>query len=463
MKGELEPFFNADSVAVVGASRTTGPRSFNAVENMIEFGYDGDIYPVNPKADEILGRKAYGDIREIEEDVEHALVIVPRKIVPNVLEGCVEKGVPAVTIATQGFSEVGGKGKELQNQLLEIIEGTDTRIVGPNTLGTHNNVDNFTTSFIPFAQRDYEPIGMVSQTGLWCASVPGLKYAKILDIGNACDVDHVDVLRYYKEDPDVEQIFLHMEGLHPGRGQEFIEVARETIEEGKSVIVFKAGESEAGAEYAASHTGSLAGEDKVFDGAIKQAGAVRVKDYTDGEIASKALLELPEMDGSAIGMITHHGASGTMAIDACAEYGLEMADVSDETIDAVQQMSPDWLEIGNPLDIWPALMGDPEKAHRESLKATLEDENVDGVLLSIHIADPTTWDLGVYGHIGALEDLVPKYDKPVIVVPVGTEQGETWEKIEKIDNAAVFDDIRSAMRAFSVISEPQWKGKKEGI
>lgn len=459
-KEELDPFFDADSVAVVGASRSTGPASFNAVENMLEFGYEGEIYPVNPKADEILGRKAYDDIRDIEGDVDHVLIIVPRQIVSNVLEGCVEKGVPAVTIATQGFAEVGGKGKELQDELVEIIEGTDTRVVGPNTLGTHNYVDNFTTSFIPFEERDYAPIGMVSQTGLWCASVPDLAYGKELDIGNACDVDHVDALRYYKQDADIEQIFIHMEGLDPGRGRELMDVAEKTIEEeGKSVIVFKAGSSEAGADYAVSHTGSMAGEDRVFDGAFEQTGIVRVKDYTDGEIASQALLNLPQMDGNRIAMLTHHGASGTMAIDACSEYGVEMAEISDETRETVQDMSPDWLEIGNPIDIWPALMGGPEKTHRESLKATLEDDNVDGVLLSIHIADPTTWDLGVYGHLDALEEFAPKHDKPIIVVPVGTEQGGTREKIEEIENTAVFDDIRSAMRAFSVLSNFSEKAK----
>ncbi|KXA93783.1 hypothetical protein AKJ66_01020 [candidate division MSBL1 archaeon SCGC-AAA259E22] len=460
IKEELDPFFDADSVAVVGASRTTGPAAFNAVENMIEFGYDGDIYPVNPKADEILGRKAYDDIGEIEEKVEHALIIIPRKIVPNTVEGCVENGIPAVTIATQGFAEVGGEGKELQEKLVEIVEGTDTRIVGPNTLGTHNLVDNFTMSFIPFKQRDYKPIGMVSQTGLWSASVSGLPYAKELDIGNACDVDHVDALRYYKQDSDVEQIFMHMEGLDPSRGRELLNVAKETIEEeGKSVIILKSGWSEAGSEHAASHVGALAGESKIFDGAFKQSGIVRVKNSRGGEIASKALLELPGMSGNRIGMITHHGASGTLAIDWCEEHDLELPELSNETIKTLEEISPDWLGIGNPLDIWPALMGGPEKTHRAIIEAVLEDENADGILLSLHIADPTTWDLGVYGHIDALKDLVPQYDKPVIVYPVGTEQGETRKELAKIENVSVADSIEDAMRSFHILYR-SGKGEK---
>ncbi|KXB01975.1 hypothetical protein AKJ44_01710 [candidate division MSBL1 archaeon SCGC-AAA261F17] len=450
---QLEPFFDAKSVAVVGASRSTGPGSFNVVENMIEFGYEGDIYPVNPKADKILDLKAYDDVREIEGPVEHAVMMVPRKIVPMILEGCVEKKIPAVTIASQGFAELGGEGKELQDKLLEIIDGTNTRIVGPNTLGTHNYVDKFTTSFIPFKERSYEPIGVVSQTGMWAASVPRLRYAKILDIGNASDVDHVDVLKYYKDDPDIKQVFLHIEGLHPSRGKELIATAREAIEEGMSIIAFKAGGSKTGAEYAKSHTGALAGEDRVFRGALKQAGIVSVNDYTQAEIASKALLKLPKMEGREIGMLTHHGATGTMAIDAFEQFGLEMAELSDETLKPIREMSPDWLEIGNPVDIWPALMGGPERAHKVALKALLEDENVKGILLSIHIADPTSWNLGVYGHIDACRELAPKYSKPVAVVPVGTDQGETRNELEKIENVAVFDNIRAAARALSILSK----------
>lgn len=454
IKEEIGPFLDPDTVAVIGASRSTGPGSFNAVENMIDFGYDGEIVPVNPKADEVLGRKAFSDIREVDQKVDHAMIIIPRQFVPDAVEGCGEQGIEAVTIASQGFADVGGEGSELQDTIGEIAEEYGIRIVGPNTLGIHNPMDGFTTSFIPFEPWDYDRIGLASQSGLWCAGFPDLKYGKIIDVGNACDVDQVDAVRYFGQDDDIDQIFLHIEGLRPGRGDDLIGAAEETVEgTGKPVIALKSAESDVGRKAVESHTGSLAGEDEVYDGAFKQGRIVRVRDYSEAQIVSKAFRELPPMDDKGVAMVTHHGASGVMALDAIREFGLELADLSEETTAPIQGMSPGWMEIDNPMDIWPALMGDPHGAHEKSLKAVLEDENAAGVLLSIHVADLTTWDLGIYGHIEAVQKYAPEYEKPVISVPVGVEMDETVERLEEVENSAVFPDIRAAARAFDVLSD----------
>jgi acetyltransferase len=451
IKEQLDSFFNPRSIAIIGATTRTGPGAFNVMKNMIRFGYRGEIYPVNPKYDEILGRRAYKDVKDIEDAVDLALIAIPRHIVPNTMKACVEKGVKAVIIVSQGFAEVGGEGKKFHDEIMEIAKQDGTRIVGPNTLGTHNFFDNFTSSFIPIKKRDYQPIGISCQTGLWFAGFPRLKYGKAIDVGGACDVDHVDALKYYSEDPDIKQIFIHMEGLRSDRGNDFLEAVKEAKGEGKDVIVMKVGETEAGRRAIVSHTGSLAVEDRVFDGALRQAGVSRVRDYTELQILSYALIKLPRMKGKRIAMLTHHGASGVMAVDAAGEFGLKLAEISEETKKDVQELSPPWLPIGNPVDIWPGLMGGPEKMHRTALKAVLEDENVDGVLISIHIADYSPWPLGTYGHIEAIRELTPQYNKPVIVVPVGTEQEGTRRSLEEIKNVAVFDDIRGAFRAFSVL------------
>jgi acyl-CoA synthetase (NDP forming) len=452
IKEQLDPFFNPKSVAIIGATPRAGPGKFNVIENMVWFGYKGKIYPVNPKYDEVLGLKAYKDVRDIEGDVDLAMIVVPRQVVPGVVRGCAEKGIKAAIIVSQGFGEVGGEGKKLQDEIIGIAKEAGMRIVGPNTLGTHNFFDNFTSSFIPIKKREYDPIGISCQTGLWFAGFPRLKYGKAIDVGGACDVDHVDSLRYYTEDPDIKQIFIHIEGLRPGRGKEFLEAIRKAKDEGKDVIVMKVGETEAGRRSVVSHTGSLAGEDKVFDGALKQAEAVRVRDYTEVQILSHALLKLPKMKGNRIAMLTHHGASGVMAVDAAEEFGLKMAEISEETRKVVQGLSPEWLPIGNPIDIWPGLMKDPRLMHVESLKAVLEDKNIDGVLLSLHIADYSPWDVGTYGHIEAIRELAPNYGKPVIVVPVGVEQDGTRRALEWVKNVAIFDDIRAAFRAFSALA-----------
>ncbi|MFB6352738.1 MAG: CoA-binding protein [Halobacteriales archaeon] len=445
---ELRPIFDPDAVAVIGARRASGPGSFNVVENLDEFGYDGDVYPVNPKADEVLGRTAYDDIRDVPEGVEHAVVFLPRHLVADVVRSCGEAGIPAVTIVSQGFADAGEEGAEMQAEVSAAADEYGINVVGPNTMGVHNFATNFTTAFAPIAQRDFDPIGVISQTGLFSMSFPDMPYATFIDLGNAAGLDHVDVLEYYAAHPDIEQVFMHIEGLQSGRGRELIEAAREAVEGGTSVLAIKTGRTDLGRSKAESHTGSLIGDDKVFDGAFEQARVHRVADYTEAQVTSRALLDLPPMAGTGIGMITHHGAAAIMALDAIEEFDMTLADIAPETAAAVQELSPDWLEIDNPIDLGPATVVDAPAAHEAAIEAALEDDAVDGLLASLHIADPSPWPLGVWGHIEAFEELAPQYDKPVVVVPVGTEQGETRARLADVENVLVLDDIRQAMRAF---------------
>jgi acetyltransferase len=462
IKEELEPFFNPKSVAIVGATIAKGVGVFNVVDNLISFGYKGEIYPVNPKYTEVLGKKAYKSIKDIPGPVDLVVIAVGRAIVPSIVKDCAEKGVKSVIIVTQGFAEADDEGKKLQDEFMKIAKEAGMRIVGPNTLGTHNFIDNFTCSFIPIKKREYDPIGVVCQTGLFFAGFPRFKYAKAIDVGGAVDVDHVDAIRYYTEDPNIKQIFVHIEGFgRPGRGKDFIEAVREAKRKGKDVIVFKVGETETGRKAVMSHTGTLAVEDKVFDGILQQVGAFRIRDYNELQLVSSALLRLPRMRGKRIAMLTHHGASGVMAKDAAEEFGLEWADLSEKTIKAVKELSPPWLPIGNPVDIWPGLMGGPIRMHKTALKAVLEDENVNGVLLSIHIADYSGWPaVGSYGHVDAIAELAPQYDKPVIVVPIGVEQEATRKALENVKNVLVCDTIRDAFKAFSVIAPPETRVPK---
>ena len=453
MYEQLQPVFDPDSVAVIGARRQAGPGSFNVVENLDEFGYEGTIYPVNPKADEVLGRTAYDHVGEIDEPIDHAIVFLPRHLVTDTLRACGECEIPAVTIVSQGFADAGEDGAAMQAELVEIADEYGIHVIGPNTMGVHDFTTNFTTAFAPIAQRETKPIGVISQTGLFSMSFPEMPYAKFIDLGNACDVNHVDVLRYYAADPDVEQVFVHVEGLDEGRGPDLIEAARETVAGGTSVIAMKTGTSEQGQSKAESHTGSIMGQDAVFDGAFSQAGIQRARDYTDAQVKSRALLDLPPMDDTGVAMITHHGAAAIMVLDAIEEFDMSLAAIADETKEAVAELSPPWLEIDNPIDLGPATVVDAPAAHEVAIRAALEDDAVDALVLSIHIADPSPWPLGVWGHVDALEELAPQYDKPVVVVPVGTEQGETRGRLADVDNVLVLDDIRQAVAAFQTVYE----------
>lgn len=448
----LDHFFEPDSVAIVGAPRGTGPGAFNVVENLLEFGYDGDVYPINPKADEVVGLEAYDHVGQIDDDIDHAIVFLPREMVVDAVEGCGQMGIPAVTVVSQGFADAGEYGQELQADLIETADEYDVDLVGPNTMGIHSYATDFTTAFAPMEQREYDPIAVVSQTGLFSMSFPDLEYAKFLDLGNAGDVDHVDALEYFTDDPDIEQIVLHIEGLGDGRGRDFMDAAQAAHDAGKSVITFKTGESDLGSEKAESHTGSLLGSDAVFDSACRQNGVVRVRDYTELQAVSKGLAELPTVDGNGVGMITHHGGAGIMAMDAIDECDLELADIAPETAEAVAQRSPDWLDIDNPIDVGPATIGDAPAAHEIAIEAALEDDNIDALVLSVHIADPSPWPLGVWGHVDALAKLAPAYDKPVVVVPVGTDQSETRAHIRDIDNTIVADDVAQAIRTVDALA-----------
>ncbi|MFB6361393.1 MAG: CoA-binding protein [Halobacteriales archaeon] len=442
---ELRPVFNPDSVAVIGARRASGPGSFNVVENLKEFGFDGQLFPVNPKADEVLGLPAADHIRDVDRDVDHAIVFLPRHLVVDTLRSCGEVGIPAITIVSQGFADANEEGEELQAEVAAVAEEYDLQIVGPNTMGVHNFVTDFTTAFAPIAHREYDPIGVISQTGLFSMSFPNLRYATFIDLGNAADLDHVDVLEYYSAHPDIKQVFMHIEGLQSGRGRELITMARDTVEDGTSVMAIKTGRTDLGQSKAESHTGALIGDDQVFDGAFRQGRIHRVADYTQAQVVSQALLDLPPMTDRSIAMITHHGAAAIMAMDAIEEFGMELADIGPETVEAVAQF---WLDVGNPLDLGPATVVDAPAAHEAAIEAALADENVSGLLASLHIADPSPWPLGVWGHIEAFESLAPQYDKPVIVVPVGTEQADTRNRLNEIENVLVLDDIRQAIRAF---------------
>jgi acyl-CoA synthetase (NDP forming) len=453
MYEQLQPVFDPESVAVVGARRDSGPGSFNVVENLEEFGFEGPIYPVNPKAEEVLGRKSYDDVGQIDEPIDHAIIFLPRHLVGDTLRACGERGVPAVTVVSQGFADAGEDGAQMQAELVDIADEYGIHVVGPNTMGVHSFTTDFTTAFAPITHRETKPIGVISQTGLFSMSFPDMPYAKFVDLGNAAGLDHVDVLQYYAEDPEIEQVFMHIEGLGEGRGRDLVDVARETVEGGTSVLAMKTGTSEMGRSQAESHTGSLMGEDAVFDGAFEQGRIQRVADYTDAQVKSQALLDLPPMSGKGIGMITHHGAAMIMAMDAADEFDMEIADVSEETKEAVAELSPDWLEVENPLDLGPATVVDAPTAHEASIRASLEDDAVDGLLLSVHITDPSPWPMGIWGHVDALEDLAPQYDKPVIVVPVGTEQGETRSRLDDVENVLVLDDIRQAMNGFRTAYE----------
>jgi acetate---CoA ligase (ADP-forming) len=383
MRGFLEP----ESVAIIGASRQTGPGSFNILETIILYGYGGKLYPINPKADEICGRKVFDSVSSLPEVPDLAVISVGRENVSRAVQECGETGIKNVVIITQGFSDADERGAAMQNEIVQIAAAQKIRILGPNTMGVINNFRRFTTAFYnkKFPGK-FVPVSVVAQTGLFQMSDEGFfsfeGWGKAIDIGNGCDIDHLDTLGYLAGDPETRVIVMHIEGLR--RGKEFLSLASE-ITPFKPIIVFKTGRSSAGAKAALSHTGSLVGQEEVADAAFRKAGIIRVQNANELKDAVHALLYIREMKGPRLGILTITGAGGIMAADEAESRGLKLGDIPDTLAAKLTKEAPDWVKVGNPLDFWPAgtSKGNYAEVYSAALSGMMQAPEFDGVFTII--------------------------------------------------------------------------------
>ncbi|MEM3442470.1 MAG: CoA-binding protein, partial [Candidatus Bathyarchaeia archaeon] len=384
---ELKCFFEPKSVAVVGASRNPFKFGHSLLKNLIDLGFKGKIYPVNPNADEVLGLRAYPRVDLIEDDVELAVIIVPSAKVPEVMRDCAKKGVKGAVICSSGFRETGEEGRRLEEEMLAIAKKSGIRVVGPNTTGILNTSNNFTTSFVTLPNLRRGNVAFIAQTGLfaaaafwWIVSKQPFGISKIVGLGNKCDVDDAEVLEYLAEDKETEVIAIYMEGVKDGKRlfNAFKMVSRE-----KPIIVLKSGRTALGQKASLSHTGSLAVKDEIFDAICKQTGVIRANgDLEELLDITKAFALQPLPKGNRVAIVTISGAGGVMAADECAKFGLELAPLSDETKEKIRGYMPSWAVVNNPVDVEPLFetVG-PEEGMRISVEAVLEDDNVDDVLV----------------------------------------------------------------------------------
>lgn len=449
---QYQRFVNPRSIAVVGVSERTGPQAYNLVENLDQAGCDCRVYPVNLRAPQIAGHKAYRSLLEIPEVVDLAVVSTPRETVPGVVGECVRRGIMAVVVITQGFDDSDARGRQLQQELNAIVAGTGTRLLGPNTIGVANLLDRFHTSFQKFDLME-NGTGWLCQSGTFVLGAAefsgGLGIG--IDIGNGADVGFTDLLPWLAADPRIRVINLHMEGLREGLrgGAEFLAAAA-NITARKPLVAFKTGRSVAGARAAISHSGSLAGDDKVFDAAFRKAGILRAQ--TTEEIAdlNKALLTFREMKGRRVGVVTISGGAGIAAVDALGLHGLEVAALSGVTREKLQLLFPAWFEVDNPVDFWPAAMrGGYRETCEAVLELLLEDTNVDAVLFVI--AAYRTTGLTVIGPV--LESVAARAalrrDKPVAFWIFGANGQPAIAHVERGGAVAGFASAERAARALS--------------
>jgi len=452
--GDLSAVFEPQSVAVVGASTTTGKVGFNVLDNLLRLGYAGKVYPVNPKADEILGRQAYPAVDRIPHAVDLAIIATPARVVVDVMRDCARKGVKAAIIISSGFAEESQEGRQLQDEVMAIARQADIRVLGPNTTGVLNGENRFTSSFLPIPVDRLRPgnVAFIAQTGLFLGvllehiiSSQRFGISKVIGLGNKADVDDADILEYLAGDAQTKVIAMYIEGLRDGR--RFLRVAREITRE-KPIVVLKSGTTEAGAEAALSHTASLAGRSDVFDAACKQVGLLRVHSFEELLDVVKAFSFLSIPRGNRVAVIHYTGAACVLAADACQSEGLKLAEFSPTTVEALREITPAWHRIRNPIDLWPAIERVwLERAYGVAIEALLRDEEVDALVISL-FAMPR------------FETYIPDFDllrasgKPVLFCVEGNEElGKAVAARLESQSFPVYPEVSRAIFALSHLSK----------
>jgi acetyl coenzyme A synthetase (ADP forming)-like protein len=348
----LKNFFGPSSVAIIGASREPGKLGHEILHNIIEAGFKGKLYPVNPKAGEILGLKCYPSIKDVPAKVDLAVIIVPARFVPSVIADCGAKGIRAAIVISGGFRESGPEGEKLEQQMLKAAKQAKIRVIGPNCQGVNSTAAGFCASWPLVKVKG--PISIISQSGTISAALAcwaeeeGIGICKLVALGNKCDVDETELLDYLTDDPKTKAIALYIEGVRDGR--KFIEVARAATGK-KPVLVLKGGRTAKGAEAVLSHTRSLAGADAIFDTVFKQVNIIRAGDVEELYDICKGFVGLPSPKNKTVVIVTSSGGSGILATDACEELGLNVVDLPAKVRDTLKDKLPPECILRNPLDL----------------------------------------------------------------------------------------------------------------
>jgi len=378
----LKKMFDPSSIAVIGASGRHESVGFALMQNLIDGGYSGRVYPVNLNRKNVLGIRCYKSVLDIGEKPDLAVIATPAFTVPNLVRECVKAGVKSVIVVSSGFGEIGKEGRLLEKELKKIIAGTGMRLLGPNCLGYIRTDKKINASF---AIRNALPgkMALISQSGALCSSIldwalkqkVGFKY--FISVGAMLDVEFADIIGFVQQDPEVESVAIYMESIKDAR--KFMSAAR-SFSRSKPIIVAKSGRFEESARAAISHTGSMAGNDAVFDAAFKRAGIVRVEGVQDLLGCSEALAKQPLPKGGRLAIITNAGGPGVMAVDAVIKNGCTLARLSASAMATLEREIPRHWSRNNPVD----LLGDAgHELYEKALDVVLKEKGVDGILVML--------------------------------------------------------------------------------
>jgi len=420
MERSLEKVFNPRSIAVIGASEVPGKASTRRTKSLLEGGYKGEVYLVNPKRSEILGQKAYSSINEIGKEIDLVMIVVaPRFLVSSVVDS-VRVGAKGVIIITAGLGETGDTGKNIESEMVRETKKTGTYLIGPNCSGMFSAAAHMNLLGLPHIEAG--GISILAQSGNVIDSlthyggIRGLGFSKIISLGNAVGVSLSECIDYLRNDPGTKVIVAYLEGIRDGN--RFIRVARETTRK-KPIIALKVGRSLAGARAAASHTGSLAGDNKIVDAAFQQAGIVRVTNIDELIDVAETFLHCPLPLGNRVAILSEGGGDNAIAADNAENYGVEVPVLSQEMQDKLRPFSLQGMPVSNPIDYGGTAEENPNMI-TECVRVCMESDQIDGLYIT-----------GFFGgfrdiiapHVAKLEeqtsrdlvDLVARYGKPLFV------------------------------------------------
>lgn len=433
MQSSLSPFFNAKGVAILGASTNPKKLSYGILENLLLNGYQGEIYPVNPKAESILGKKAFASVAEVPDPVELAVVVLPATIIMETMREIGERGIETVVIITGGFKELGPEGAELENSVKKLAEEYGMRVVGPNCVGTLDVRTGLNSTFFKGVPQA-GPIAFISQSGAICGGVidfivdSNIGFSHIASLGNMMDVTETDMLEYFAEDENVEVIAMYVEGISDG--QRFMKVARE-VSRKKPIVFLKAGKNDAGAKAVSSHTGSLAGSYAAYQSALRQSGVVEVTTINELFNLAWTLGSQPLPKGKRVAITTNAGGAAALAADSLDFNGFELAKIAPEIQTRLREKLNPSAQVSNPVDMLGSVS--PED-YLWSLENLDMDEGVD-VLLPILVPQALVDTAGV---AKAWVEIGQQTKKTLLTCLMGERSTKESEQILNMNRVPVY-------------------------
>lgn len=451
----LKGFFEAKSITIIGASSSPGKAGYEIIRNLLTNNYRGKIYPVNPKGGEILGLNVIPKIEMLPAGIDLAVVMLPANKIVETIEQLAEKRIRNAVIAAGGFSEIGSEGECLEEELIRTMGKAGINILGPNTSGLISTPNSIIVSFYYLGKVRQGGVAYVGQTGnfathslelILSSEIFGI--SRVIGLGNKLIIDEVDALHYLSQDPHTSAILVYLEDF--SRPRELMEITKE-LTKSKPIVMLKGGRTEAGVEAAMAHTASLATEDLIIDGFLKQSGIVQISSYSDLIYAGKTLSMAPLPRGNRIAIIAPSGAMLVNLADLAAKKGMIVSNLEAASAIKLQDMSAGFVRMRNPIDIWALVskMG-IEQGYREGLEVALADPNVDSVamvmMLTENMIKPTT---------KFIPEIASRYPhKPVLVSFTGDWNLAHLFK-QKLEQAGIptYNEIEKTIEMISLLCE----------